>query len=321
MVIQNKLMIGSTVSDSRYTLSRASELSVQQLQTFQLVYQHRGYAAAARELDLSVPTVWQQIQSIQRLYGFPLFEKQGRGIVPTPKATKLYEQLSELLAGLDSTFELADQAHDQAVPITLVAGVRMMMEEIAEPLFHFHQQWDHPLVVRQGNDRVAEQMVLAGEADLAFALEPGHDKISKMVHVEPAYCVEFMAIYQKSHPLAGVKKMTLRELVKHELVVTTPGTHGRDALDHALHRERLQAQFAAETDNSGFTIACVRAGLGVGILAGRPAGELCRQLEVRSLRRQLGRRQIVFMWKKGRRLTPALESLVDTVRKRHAGGM
>ena len=288
---------------------------MQQLQTFQLVYQHRGYAAAARELELSVPTVWQQIQTIQRLYGFPLFEKQGRGISPTPKATKLHELLAELLAGLDSTFELVDQAHDQAAPITLVAGVRMMMEEIAAPLFQFHQQWDHPLIIRQGNDRVAEKMVLSGEADLALALEPGHDKVSKLVHIEPAYYVDFLAICLKKHPLTSVTKLTLRELVKHELVVTTPGTHGRDALDHALHRERLQAHFAAETDNSGFTIACVRAGLGVGILAGRPGGELCRQLEVRSLRRQLGRRQIVFMWKKGRRLTPALDSLVDIVRQ------
>ena len=174
------------MSNSRYTTSRASELSVQQLLTFQLVYQHSSYAAAARELELSVPTVWQQIQSIQRLYGFPLFEKQGRGISPTPKATKLYEQLSELLAGLDSTFGLVDPVQDQTVPITLVAGVRMMMEEIAEPLLRFRQQWDHPLIIRQGNDHVAEQMVLGGEADLAFALEQGHDKVSKLVHIEPA---------------------------------------------------------------------------------------------------------------------------------------
>ena len=59
-------------------------------------------------------------------------------------------------------------------------------------------------------------MVLAGEADLALTLEPGHGKASNLVQVEPAYYVEFLAICKKSHPFAAVKKCTLRELVKHE---------------------------------------------------------------------------------------------------------
>lgn len=64
----------------------------------------------------------------------------------------------------------------------------------------------------------------------------------------------------------------MRELVKHPLVVTAPGTHGRDALDQTLHAQRLTAEIVVETDNSGFTIACVQAGMGLGILAGRPDG-------------------------------------------------
>ena len=83
--------------------------------------------------------------------------------------------------------------------------------------------------------------------------------------------------------------------MKHELIVTIPDTHERDAFEPALHRERLAADITVETDNSGFTLACVRAGMGVGIPAGRPDGELCKKLEMRSLRRSLGRRQIVFI--------------------------
>lgn len=299
--------------------SRASELSVQQLQTFQRVYETGGYAAAARDMHLSVPTVWQQIQMLQRLYGATLFVKRGRGIEPTELAANLYQRICELLAGLDDTFELSEPEQIDARPLTLVTGVRMMMEDIAGPLYQLRQTWSNPLVIRQGNDRVAEQMVLAEEADLALTLEPGHGKGSNLVQIEPAYLVDFLAISTKQHPFAKAAKGTLRELVKHELVVTTRGTHGRDALDQALHRERLQARIAAEVDNSGFTIACVRAGLGVGILAGRSGGELCRGLNIRSLRRQLGRRQIVFMWKKGRHLNRPLSDLVRLVRQHHAG--
>ena len=57
--------------------------------------------------------------------------------------------------------------------------------------------------------------------------------------------------------------------------------------------------------------------MGLGIVAGRPEGELCHDLTTRSLRKQLGRRQIVFMWRKGRRLTEPLLKLVEEVHRYH----
>lgn len=116
-----------------------------------------------------------------------------------------------------------------------------------------------------------------------------------MIHYEPTYFVGFLVVCGRDHPLAHAKSSGLRELVKHELIVTIPSSHERDAFEQALHRERLAADITVETDNSGFTIACGQAGMGIGILAGYPVGELCKTLEMRSLRRSLGRRQIVFM--------------------------
>jgi len=44
--------------------------------------------------------------------------------------------------------------------------------------------------------------------------------------------------------------------------------------------------------------------------------ELGRNLVTKSLRRQLGSRQIVFMWRKGRRLPKPVAELVETIRQR-----
>jgi DNA-binding transcriptional LysR family regulator len=81
-----------------------------------------------------------------------------------------------------------------------------------------------------------------------------------------------------------------------------------------LDRLRL----AAETDNSAATIACVRAGMGVGIVAGRMGGILSRDLASRSLRRQLGHAWIVFLWKKGRQLSTTIETLMNLIRQQAA---
>ena len=45
--------------------------------------------------------------------------------------------------------------------ITLVTGVRMMMEDLAEPLAAFRRRHANPILLRQGNDRRAEQLIRA----------------------------------------------------------------------------------------------------------------------------------------------------------------
>jgi DNA-binding transcriptional LysR family regulator len=265
---------------------------------------------------MSVPTVWQHIQALEKVYGLRLFKKEGRNVVPTEAAEKLYVAVDEILVRLDSTFDLADGGAE--APITLVTGVRMMMEDLAEPLAAFCRRHANPILLRQGNDRRAEELILADDADLALTLESGPGEESPLIHYEPAYAVDFLAAAPRKHPYASAGTSSLRELVKHPLIVTAPGTHGRDALEQALHRERLTAKVAVETDNSGFTIACVQAGMGLGILAGREDGPLCSKLVTRSLRRQLGQRRIVFMWRKGRMLSEPILDLIEEVRRRHA---
>ncbi|MCI0357950.1 MAG: substrate-binding domain-containing protein, partial [Planctomycetaceae bacterium] len=69
---------------------------------------------------------------------------------------------------------------------------------------------------------------------------------------------------------------------------------------------------------SAFTIACVRAGMGIGIVAGQPQGFLTRGLATRSLQPQLGQAWIAFLWQKGRQLTPTVRALVQLIRERFA---
>lgn len=294
-------------------MTKSTAINVQQLHSFRCVFEEDGYASAARVLDVSVPTVWQHIQALERSYGVPLFKKTGRRVKATDAARRLYSVVDEVLESLDSTFDLVTGNVDDSRPITIVAGMRMMMEDLAEPLKSFRRKFNNRLLIRHGNNTRAEELLVAGEADLALSLEAGLGKQSSAIEYHPAYFVDFLAVGKKSHPFFAAKSRTLRELVKHDLVVTAPGTHGRDALNQALFKERLTADIAVETDNSGFTIACVNAGMGLGILAGRADGVLTRSLATHSMRKQLGRRQIVIMWRKGRRLHRPLSQFVEEI--------
>jgi DNA-binding transcriptional LysR family regulator len=108
----------------------------------------------------------------------------------------------------------------------------------------------------------------------------------------------------------------LKDIVRYPLIVGHRATHSRVALDQALHRKDLlnQEQIAIETDNSAFTVACVRAGAGVGIIAGQPNGPLTHGLQTRSLASELGQAHVVFLTKKGRHCTESMRALMTTIR-------
>jgi DNA-binding transcriptional LysR family regulator len=298
---------------------RADELTVQQLRSFCTVYQRQSYSAAAKDLGMSVPTIWEQVRLLEQRYASSLFERRGRRIYPTPSAESLHQSLLPLLAGIDSTFQIVREragAHPQQ--LTLVTGVRMMLEELGPPLARFRELHPHTrLRLLHGDDRTAQRLIVAGEADLALSLEPSPGRLDEAVCHERAYQIQCLAITPKKHVVARKRALRLADLVACPLIVGRPETHIRNLLDQALYREGLldRLQLAAETDNSAATIACVRAGMGVGVVAGQMDGILSRDLATRSLRRQLGHAWIVFLWKKGRQLTETLGTLMRLVRE------
>jgi DNA-binding transcriptional LysR family regulator len=296
----------------------ADLLAVQQIRSFCVVFERQSYAAAAAELNLAVPTLWEQVRAVEQRYQTVLFSRRGRRIEATPAAALLYRSLQPLLSGLDSTFELIRE-HDSNSPrtLTLVTGARMMLEDLGRPLKQFRER--HPKVclrLLHDHDKAAEELIISGEADLALTLEPGPGVVGQGVHSERAYAIDHLAVFPKRHPLARKASLSLSDLVAHPLIVGHARTYGRQLLEQAFHHEGLleRIHVVAETDTSAFTIACVRAGMGVGVVAGRPAGILSRDLVTRSLARHLGQAWIAFLWKRGKHLTATVQSLVELIR-------
>ena len=261
---------------------------------------------------MSVPAVWQHIRVLEKAYGTKLFEKTGRSIRPTAAATRLYPQFDAVLVKLESTFDIVGES--TPTQIRLVTGVRMMIEDLAKPLQQFQAHHPVSLIVRHANSMCVEEQLLNDEVDIGLAVEPALKQTSARIHYEPAYAVEFLAVAKRNHPFMKSNTKSLRELAKHKLVMTCQGTYGRDTIDQALHREGLQADVAIETDNSATTISCVSAGIGVGVLAGRSNGDLCKKLATRSLSKTLGQCKIVLMWRKDRLLTESMLALVKQIK-------
>ena len=91
------------------------DASLSQFRSFCEVCRRGGYAAAARELMLTSPAVWEQMQALEYHYGMKLLERAGPGVRPTVHGKRLLELIRPLVAGLDSTREVLQQ-QDGAFP-------------------------------------------------------------------------------------------------------------------------------------------------------------------------------------------------------------
>lgn len=74
---------------------------------FDTVLAEGGITAASRRLNLSQPAVSHALARLRELLGDPLFERQGRGMVPTPYARGIAGDVRQALARLEGTFREA----------------------------------------------------------------------------------------------------------------------------------------------------------------------------------------------------------------------
>ncbi|TWT49166.1 HTH-type transcriptional activator CmpR [Rubripirellula amarantea] len=304
-------------------LDNAASLTVQQIRTFCAVFELGGYADAARELNQTGTTLWEQIKVLQRIYGTELFQRKGRRIEPTTAGKLLHQQLGPILEAIESSFQLvAEQTQAEPTEVRMVTGVRMMLEELGSPLGKFAKQFPNSqLKLMTADNATAQRMVADAVVDVALLIEPPRDALLDGLSIERLYPIEYLAVFPRSHPLAKRSTIRVADLLHEPLIIGNVNTVGRRLLEQAIFRLGLETQLqpAVETDNSAVTMACVRAGMGVGLIAGRHDGNLTKPLTTRTLSKELGQVHMVSITRAGWAPTQAMRRLLESVKEELAG--
>ncbi|MFD5920960.1 LysR family transcriptional regulator [Kitasatospora sp. NPDC058201] len=89
------------------------------LRTFLAVHRSGSFTAAARLVGLSQPTVTSQIRALERQTGRELFERQPRGVTPTPAADELAARIADPLDALAAVTGAGTGPPSAAEPVHL----------------------------------------------------------------------------------------------------------------------------------------------------------------------------------------------------------
>lgn len=246
-------------------------MEVHQLRYLVAVVDAGSFTAAADRLHVAQSGLSAQVAKLERELGCRLLERVPRGVRPTAAGAEVLPRARAALAALAAVSEAAQQHAGLLrgeVRVGLVRGG--VMTSVLDPLATFRAE--HPavavsLVEGDSDDLVAQ--VAQARLDLALVGYAGAGPPD--LAVRTVVQEELVVVVPAAHPLAGVRRPSLRRACEDPLLLLAPGTGGRAATDTALARLRPPATVAVESSEPATLVELARRGLGVAVLSRSPA--------------------------------------------------
>jgi DNA-binding transcriptional LysR family regulator len=218
--------------------------------------------AAARLLKTSQPTLGRHIAELESQLGVVLFERTGRGLVPTATALQLAESAREMEAGaLQLTRTLSGAQLQTTGTVRITASVPVAVQLMPSILARMRQALPDIQVELVSSNQVSN--LLRREADIAIRMvrpQQGTLVAKKIGNVGLG------AYAHRSYLARHSPVRQPADLLHHDLIGSDTDTgilRGFQAMGYAVGPEF----FALRTDDFIVQWQAVRAGLGIGFLA------------------------------------------------------
>ncbi len=255
-------------------------LDLQKLRMFVAAAHARNFTRAAEQLDLTQPTVSQQIQALERDLRVALFERLGRGIELTAAGRALLPHAEHMLA----TERIAEQAVRAAAGLserTLLLGVGNTLATYVLPDLLQRFGWEHPefgVQIGTGNTEQLLAQVISGAYELALVGSPlDHAQLQ----VIPFLSTELVVIVSPDDEWADRPSVQLVDLAQRRLLVREAGSALQAATAELLAAAHVQPRQPIVLGNLEAIKRSVEVGLGVALV---PAMVVRREVAAGRLR-------------------------------------
>jgi len=287
------------------------------LETFCLAAELGSFTAAARAFGITQAAVSQRIQRLERRLGVGLFRRRARRLQLTQAGEKLYEYAQRLQ-------RLQQEA------IARVTGCRMgQMSELrigastvpgeyllGEVLARFQERFPQVQVrVQVTNTQQVLQQVERGQVHIGLV---GACNDSPQLEFRGFGWDRLVLVVSPQHPLAMRTVVSLRELIKHRLIVREAGSGSRQCLEQALRRAGLSLDDWESVMELGSNLAikeAVQRGLGIAIVSQYVVRDWVEsgQLAQVAIARWKAARRFYAVWRRHKPLPVAAQLFLDVL--------
>jgi DNA-binding transcriptional LysR family regulator len=293
-------------------MTLSSDLQLRQLQAFVTVTEERSFGKAAERLGFTQSGVSQQIASLEKLVGQPLFDRPGG-----PKPVEITPAGDLLLAGARGVLDRLrvletdldrlrrGEVGSLAIGAFQSASVRLLPSAIGR-LHTERPEVGIRIVETDDQDYLLEQL-LTGEIDTTFAVDmPSTDK--RFV-VRPLCSDPYVVLAPKG---AETDPLPVKRLAEVDLIGAPPGAC-QNLIDSHLNSQQVITEYVFRSADNSAIQALVRARMGYAVMPWLAVDPSDPGIDVLSVSPALPPRRISLVTKANRTSSPALDRFCELI--------
>jgi DNA-binding transcriptional LysR family regulator len=286
------------------------EVRFRQIRSLVELSRQGSFAATAAAMGLAVPSVWQQIRSLEDEYGVQFVVADGSKVSLTDDGRMLVDlaaPLVESFDGLRAVFE--DRRSTAARTLTVVAPSNMLSGALRRPIMLYRQH--HPkvkLVLLDRPSYIARDVIEQDAADLAvIGMAEGDEPMPQFQYL-PLARFAFHLICPATHALMQSRHLTLAGIVNEPLVLAPEESSSHRQIRRVLSRaglaERMNVTMTATNRALLLNYVAIGFGISLGTAAAgakppkRTAGEA--EIVFRDVADLFGYEEVFLVQRKGR---------------------
>lgn len=233
----------------------------QHLRAFHAIATDGGVSRAARRLNVSQPTLSQQLKALEERHGVTLFESRKVPLTLTAAGRELFALTSKMFAVVSDIGDMlgATSGVDSGM-LRLGSDNPYYAAKIVSVL---HQRYPRTQVqVRMGNARDVMQWLSDAHVDAALASEP---TVDGAFNYEPLGCDQLMCGVKRDHPWTALNAVPLRMFARETLLLREPASKTREFAEQALADASVEPLGVIELQSRETIREGIALGLGIGV--------------------------------------------------------
>lgn len=240
-------------------------MDVSQLRTVIHVAELGSLSRAADRLGIAQPALSRQVRLLEEELGARLFERHGRGMVPTEAGRRVLEHASRIMAELDAIRSAVSPEGAPLRGIVTIGTTPTVAAIMTVPLARRIRE-RHPLLVLRFASAFSGHLldwVQRGEIDLAVSYDP---QPLRSLRIDPIMVEDLMLVGPAGSGLRLDRPVPFRALGAQPLVLPS-ARHGlRRIIDSCAREAEIALDAGIEADSFETMIGLVRDGFGATVL-------------------------------------------------------
>ena len=227
------------------------------LTTLDVLLAEGSVARAARRLRLSPSAMSRALARLRHTMGDPLLVRAGRGLIPTPRAMAIREQVGRLAQDAAAVLRPAEKIQLKTLVRTFTIRCSEGFAETYGPGLIHRLRQEAPQVRLRFMQKADKESTLLREGLVDIETGVLEAMIAPEIRTLALFKDRYIGVVRPGHPLAKGKMTAIRYAAGQHIQVSREG-HEKGQIDEALSRLKLERPIATIVGGFATALALAR---------------------------------------------------------------